>query len=106
MAELAMKIQGFTGDSVKRMFLNAQLSQLSSEDPNYAAIMGETAVLEALLVESDPGVVNIERGFFESATLRTDAKGQFSIPADTVDLVVDWRLKLSLIHISEPTRPY
>ncbi len=92
-AELAMKIQGFTGETVERMFLNAQLSQLSSEDANYAAIMGETAVLEALLVESDPGVVNIERGFFESATLRTDAKGQFSVPADSVDLALDWKLK-------------
>lgn len=92
-AELALKIQNLTAESVERLFLNAQLSNLSSEDANYAAIIGETAVLEALLVESDPGVVNIERGFFESATLRTDAKGQFSIPADSVDLELDWRLK-------------
>ena len=92
-AELALKIRNLTSESVERLFLNAQLSQLSSEDANYAAIIGETAVLEALLVESDPGVVNIERGFFESATLRADAKGQFSVPADSVDMLVDWRLK-------------
>jgi autotransporter translocation and assembly factor TamB len=92
-AELALKIKALTAESVERLFLNAQLSNLSSEDPNYASIIGETAVLEALLVESDPGVVNIERGFFESATLRTDAKGQFSVPADSVDLELEWNLK-------------
>jgi len=92
-AELALKIKNLTAESVERLFINAQLSQLSSEDPNYQAIIGETAVLEALLVEADPGVVAIKRGFFESATLRTEAKGQFSVPADTVDLALDWRLK-------------
>ncbi len=91
-ANLALKIQGLTAESVERLFLNAQLSQLSSEDPTYAALIGDDATLEALLVESTPGIVNVERGFFESATLRADASGQFSVPNDTVDVELDFAL--------------
>jgi len=91
-ANLALKIQGLTAESVERLFLNAQLSQLSSTDPTYAAIIGDNATLEALLVESSPGIVNVERGFFESATLRAEASGQFSVPNDTVDVELDFNL--------------
>ena len=90
-ANLALKIQNLTAESVERLFLNAQLSELSTDDPNYAALLGDSAVLEVLLVESDPGIVKIDRGFLESATLRADAAGTLSIPNDTVDLKLDWR---------------
>ncbi len=92
MATLAFKLDGLKGGTLERLFLNAQMSDLSSDDPDLAAALGEQAVVELLLTESSADTIQVERGFIESAVVKATASGTVSPPLDTADLSLDWAL--------------
>ncbi len=87
-AALAFKLEGLQSGTLDRLFLNAQMSNLSSTDADIAAALGEEAILELLLTESGADTIEVERGVFESNVLKAEASGAISIPGDTVDLTV------------------
>ena len=92
-AALAFKLEGLQGGTLDRLFLNAQMADLSSTDADIAAALGEEAVLEILLTESGADTIRVERGSLDSDVLLVEASGTVSIPGDTVDLAVEFDLR-------------